>query len=44
VIPRVALAAPTFVVTADATNLIVTYATAPPALASNVDLQWSAEL
>jgi hypothetical protein len=43
VVPRVALAAPNFIVTADATNLIVTYATAPPSVASNVDLTWSAE-
>jgi hypothetical protein len=42
VVPRVALAAPNFIVTATSTNLVVTYATAPPNVASNVDLTWSA--
>ena len=44
VTPRVALAAPAFVVTPTLTNLVVTYATAPPTGTGNVDLQWFASL
>lgn len=38
------MTAPNFIVMADLSNLTVTYATAPPNVANNVDLQWTATL